>query len=133
MPSAAEIAALEARRTKLLWEDIPRELMPKFKFVPPDFVESDRQIGKYMLVHRMETQHGVVWEGLDEEDRQVAVKITRKSDIVTPDEVEGIYREYRFLSGFTDHPNIVCAVDCLSELICEKLCQRGAMQQLLTV
>ncbi len=45
-------------------------------------------------------------------DRKVAVKIIHKADVFTPGEVEGIYREFRFLAGFTRHDNIVRAVDC---------------------
>lgn len=40
------------------------------------------------------------------------MKITPKRDIFTPSEIEGIYREYRFLVGFVKHRCIVRCVDC---------------------
>lgn len=118
-PGEKEVEALEAAHQQLLWEDIPRELMPKLKRAQSaDFVETENRVGDYSLLEKMETQVGLVWEGIDSRsNRKVAVKITNKADISTPGQVEGIYREYRFLSGFTSHPNIVRVVDCF---VCTK-------------
>jgi len=111
-PPPEEVEQLEATHRQLLWEDIPRELMPHFKAMTADLQESPQSAGEYILKQKMETQAGIVWEGKDKKDRKVAVKIIDKADVFTPGEVEGIYREFRFLAGFTRHPNIVRAVDC---------------------
>lgn len=111
-PSQEEVEALEATQRQLLWEDIPRELMPHFKPVQQDLQETDNRVGDYSLTEQIETQTGIVWEGKDKQNRKVAIKIILKDTVFTPGEVEGIYREFRFLAGFTRHPNIVRAVDC---------------------
>lgn len=114
-PPPEEVEALEATQRQLLWEDIPRELMPHFKAMTTDLQETDTMVGEYTLTEQMNSQCGVVWEAKDQHNRKIAIKIIQKADVFTPGEVEGIYREFRFLAGFTRHPNIVRALDCFHD------------------
>jgi len=111
-PPREEIQALEAAQRQLLWQDIPRELMPHFKGVKEDLEESDHTAGDYTLGATLESRFGILREGTDKKNRKVAIKINRKQDVFTPVEVEGIYREFRFLAGFVRHPNLVQALEC---------------------
>jgi serine/threonine protein kinase len=122
-PPREEIQALEAAQRQLLWQDIPRELMPHFKVVNKDLEESDHTAGDYTLGATLESRfgmgncqtqllNGILRAGTDKKNRKVAIKINRKQDVFTPVEVEGIYREFRFLAGFVRHPNVVQALEC---------------------
>ncbi len=68
-PPPEEVEALEAAQRQLLWEDIPRELMPHFKAMTADLQETDDRVGDYTLSEKMETQRGIVWEGKDKRNR----------------------------------------------------------------
>lgn len=103
---------MEAAQRQLLWHDIPRELMPHFKVMNSDLEETENTVGDYTLGAQLDTRCGVVREAVDKRNRKVAIKIIGKSEVFTPGEVEGIYREFRFLVGFVRHPNIVRAVEC---------------------
>jgi len=74
--------------------------------------ENEDRAGEYTITETMHTQFGCVREGHDKRNRKVVLKIVAKSDVSTPGEVEGIYREYRFLAGFIKHPSVVRAIDC---------------------
>jgi len=112
VPSAAELRHLEAVHHKLLWEDIPRELMPGFRAMDPALRETDNAIGDYELVAKMDSITGVVWQA-QKNGVKYAVKCRDKKHIFTPGEVEGINRELRFMLGYVRHPNIVRATDFL--------------------
>lgn len=112
-PPRHEIEALKARQHQVLWKDIPRELMPRFPPMNPDLSETDEGIGDYMLTDKMPTQFGNVWEAKDKRGRKVVIKMMAKVDVFTPSEVEGIYREYRFLAGFLKHPHIVHGIEAI--------------------
>lgn len=109
-PSPAEVDRLEAIQRELLWKHIPRELMSYLKSMDSSLEESDTRAGEYILDERM--GYTSVWEGRDQNQNKVAVKITDKAEVFRPVEVEGIYREFRFLAGMVRHPNIVSAHDC---------------------
>jgi len=111
-PPAEEVEALEAKRQQLLWVDLPRELMPRLKRMAEGLCEREDKVGEYSLISRMPSHCGCVWEGRNGCNKKVIIKITKKSDVFTPWEVEGIYREYSFLALFTKHPNITRALDC---------------------
>jgi len=109
-------SALEAQHKYLMWDSVPRALMPHFPRANNDLKESesDHSIGKYSfagviqspslsLVHAIHTSSST----------QNVIKIVDKSRIFLPEEVERIFREYRFLSNILDHPNIVHCSDML--------------------
>merc|ERR1719379_3186042 len=105
-PSVQEVQRLEALQRQLLWEDIPRELMPQFRPMPRNWPETDTQVGEFLLGRHLPSRAGCVREGQNREGKSVSVKLTSKDDVSTPAEVEGIYREFRFLAGFAKHRNI---------------------------
>lgn len=112
-PPAEEIKALEARQHQLLWEDIPRELLPRLRTMPSNMQETDAAVDSYALGMNIETSNNsIVRIGHDSQNRKVVVKVTCKCDVFTPEEVEHMYREYCFLSYYTQHTNIVHALDC---------------------
>lgn len=98
---------------QLMFDDIPRNLMPHFKLQDPELVETDRKVGDYRLVNKMKTAVGTVMEGLDANHSRVAIKVLNKYTMLTPGELEGIYREQRFLTELLDHPNIIKCLDML--------------------
>jgi serine/threonine protein kinase len=98
---------------QLLWDDIPRALMPHFKLEDPTIVESENAVGSYRLVKQMQTNIGTVVEGLDINNRHMAIKVLNKTTILTPGEVEGVYREYRFLMELLVHPHIAKCIEML--------------------
>jgi hypothetical protein len=111
-PPPEEVEAMEATRRQLLWEDIPREMMPHLKAMTEDLQETDTRAGEYTFTEQMMCVSGIVYQGEDKCKKKVAMKVTHKADVFTPGEVEGIYREFRFLAGHIKHPNVVRALDC---------------------
>jgi hypothetical protein len=112
-PTEEEINELEHAHMQLLWEDIPRNLMPHFSAVNPDLVETENMVGDYDLVTKMQTAYGTVWEAVSLAGVKLAIKFIDKLAVNTPAEVECVNREYRFLKGYVEHPNIIRAVDFL--------------------
>lgn len=112
IPSVAQVKHLEAVHHKLLWEDIPRELMPNFCAMDPGLRETESHVGDYKLKGKVDTISGVVWEA-EKNGVKVIMKCREKKDIFTPGEVEGINRELLFLRGHVRHASIVRACDFL--------------------
>jgi len=112
-PTVEEIKRLEDAHQQILWTDIPRELMPHFGVLDPHLKETENEVGEYKLVSKKLCTCGAVWSATDKHGQLVAIKCIDKKTIFTPGEVEGINREYRFLQGFIEHPNIVRGLDIL--------------------
>jgi len=105
---------LNSSHQLLLWEDVPRELMPHFKPLCKDLPESlGESVDNYTFEERMASRTGIVYAALDRSGKKVVVKITEKSTIFTPRQVEEINRENRFLSSFIKHPSIIRGLDLL--------------------
>jgi serine/threonine protein kinase len=90
--------------------------MPHFKLVDVNLVETGHTVDMYRLVRRLETVNGTVLQASDEKSRPVAIKVIDKSKVSTPGELEGIYREFRFLSEIIKHPNVTSCVNMLHSM-----------------
>jgi len=104
---------LRSQHSRLLWESIPRALMPRFKPLDRRMVETGNTVDKYRLIRCFDTVRGSVLQAVDDQNHTVAIKVIDKSKVCTPGELEGIYRELRFLSEIIRHPNVV---RCLGQL-----------------
>jgi hypothetical protein len=111
---ADELQRLEKQHQELLWEHIPHDLMPHFRKLQEDLIETEDTVGLYKLLVKKSSRHGDIWEAIHEgETTRVIVKVIEKAAILLPSEVEGINREYRFLKSFIDHRHVVKALDLL--------------------
>lgn len=81
--------------------------MPHFCALDKHLVETGQTVGRFRLVKKVETVGGLVLHALDDNGQSCAIKVLNKSKVFTPGDLEGIYREYRFLSEIIRHPNIV--------------------------
>lgn len=105
--SPEEMRATQVQHQRMLWESIPKALMPHFKPLDTNLPESGTRVGEYRLVRKLDTVSGTVLFALDKESSPVVIKVIDKVKVFTPGELEGIYREYRFLSEIIKHPNVV--------------------------
>jgi serine/threonine protein kinase len=109
--SMDDLEGLWTKHHNLLWESIPKTLMPQLRPEKKDLTETDSHIGQYQIVGSMPTVTGIVKEIVNSDGEKLVVKVIDKGRIVTPSELEGIYREYRFLSTLLKHPNVVQCMD----------------------
>jgi len=86
--------------------------MPGFPLCNKTIREDERGVGRYQFLRRYDTDLGQVLLAKTAQDLPVAVKIVNKSEIGTPDELESLYREFRFVKTL-DHPHIVKCVDAI--------------------
>lgn len=97
---------IQHRHQRLLWESIPRVLMPRFAHLDKRLSESGHSVGNYRLLGRFETVSGTVLQALDKDNSPAAIKVIDKAKVCTPGELEGLYREFRFTSEVLKHPNL---------------------------
>lgn len=97
---------LQTQHQRLLWESIPRVLMPHFAPLDRNLVETGDTVGNYRLSGRFETVSGTVLQAVDDRGSPAAIKVIDKVKVCTPGELEGLYREFRFLCELIKHPNI---------------------------
>jgi len=103
-------SALEAQHKRLMWDSVPRALMAEFPRVSNDLMESesDHGVGDYNFIGVIESPSLSVVQAIHKSStNRNVIRIVDKSRIFLPAEVEGIFREYRFLSKIIKHPNIV--------------------------
>lgn len=98
--------ALQTQHQRLLWESIPRVLMPHFAPLDRHLPETGQCVGNYRLMRRFQTVSGTVLQATDQFNNSAAIKVIDKAKVCTPGELEGLYREFRFLSEFVSHPNV---------------------------
>merc|ERR1719221_2201532 len=74
-------AVQELRRIKdrLLWDSIPRQLMPRFKPIDRQLVETANTIGSYRLVRFFDCMEGSVLQSLGPDKQKFAIKVIDKS------------------------------------------------------
>jgi len=102
-----EVESLQARHRRLLWEGIPPVLMPHFAKLDRNLTETSHTLDQYRLVRRLDTKGGNVLLAVGERNATRIIKVIDKDKLMTPGELEGIYREFRFLSEIVRHPNVV--------------------------
>jgi serine/threonine protein kinase len=69
-------------------------------------VETGHSVGEYKLITRLNTIQGTVIQATDGQSKPVAIKVIDKCKVCTPGELEGVYREFRFLNEILKHPNV---------------------------
>jgi len=105
--SPENMRVLQTQHQRLLWESIPRVLMPHFTPLDRNLPETGANVGNYRLMRRFETVSGTVLQAADDRNNSAAIKVIDKAKVCTPGELEGLYREFRFLSEITKHRNVV--------------------------
>jgi len=109
--TADEVKASEHDYSRLLWECIPRALMPHFSPVNVNAIETAHTVQKYRVASHIDTIKGTVLTAVDELNTPYVVKVTDKSTNQAPSDVECVYRERRLLSHILSHPNIARCLD----------------------
>jgi hypothetical protein len=113
-PSQDEMEALLKRHHGIMWEAVPKALMPLFPPVNKELLERKDMVGIYKLLSRYKAANADVLLGKNaENDQQVVVKAVDKSKRLMTVDLEQIYREFRFLSERLRHPHIIRLLDFL--------------------
>lgn len=113
--SQNELDGLERQLRHIIWESIPRALMPHFPARDSNLIESQDGVGDYRFLKTMDTVSGSVMHAVSNSTGQhCVIKTIEKASVYTAGELEGIYREYRFLSDIIRHPNIVRCLEMLN-------------------
>jgi len=98
----------------LLWESIPRALMPDFPAVDMNLAEGPHNVDRYRLIRRLDSTSGkVVLAVVEENWKAYAIKVTTKDTVRVVGDLECIYREFRFVSSIIQHPHVVRCVEML--------------------
>jgi len=108
-----EVEELQAQHDRLLWESIPRSMMPQFQPLNRNILESRTHVGKYHFIKKFDCTSGNAYLAMDDKYQSYAIKIIEKGNVTTPAELECIYREFRFLSEIIQHPNVVRCLDMI--------------------
>ncbi|CAK0816267.1 unnamed protein product [Prorocentrum cordatum] len=116
---------------KLLWEAVPKALMPDFDPIDRNLVETANRVGDYELTNRFNTRSGTVLLAKRSESERVVLKVYDKSDRVSAADLECIHRELCFLRDMLRHPHIVrCCNMCHSFSRVYLTLEFGGMQNL---
>mmetsp|Transcript_110843 Transcript_110843/g.313653 ORF Transcript_110843/g.313653 Transcript_110843/m.313653 type:complete len:507 (+) Transcript_110843:182-1702(+) len=110
---AEALQRLQRQHRRLLWEGIPRVLMRSFPAIDRSLVDTGNSIGQYTWVKPYRTVHGTVMQAVSKDGQVFAVKIIDKAKVFFFSELEGVYREFRLLTGKAQHPNIAHCVELL--------------------
>ncbi|CAE7407123.1 Mark3 [Symbiodinium natans] len=114
--SAEEAAQVQVEHSSLLWDQIPKTLMPEFRPVNEQILETTNMVGNFRLISRLPCHKGMVLQAVDVDQKAVAVKIFEKSQTQDPGLLESIYREFRLTGEVVRHPNIAKCLDMLHSL-----------------
>jgi len=116
---------------ELLWESVPKSLMPKFDPIDRNLVETANRVGDFQLTNRFKTRNGNVLLASKCQPDEAVIKVYDKSDHVSAGDLECIYREIRFLRDVLRHPNIVRCTHMLHSFSRVYLClEFGGMPNL---
>jgi hypothetical protein len=110
--SSSECQIIEDRHASLLWETIPRLLMPGFAPLDNRLRELENRVGEFRLVHQY-ANHQHVLLAVNRQHENVVVKVRKKSGVTDAKEVESIYQEFRLLTHTLEHPHIIRGVSML--------------------
>jgi len=111
-----ELERQKSRHRHLLWESVPRALMPCFPPVNATIAEGPKTVGRYRLVSRLESTSGRVLLAASEDQGRweaYAIKVIEKDSVKVIGELECVYREYRFLSAIVQHPHVARCLEML--------------------
>jgi len=110
---------LQKNYRRLLWESIPRNLMRNFAAMDKTVTETGRAVGTYRFLRKLKAVEGTMVQAANEVDQRrglFAIKVIDKARVYLFSQLEGIYREYGFLSNKIEHPNIAKCVQMLHTL-----------------
>lgn len=110
-----ELRALQNRHNRVLLQEIPRALMPRFPVQDPNLKETSRSVGEYAIFRRLTMQGGKFFlaESKNGEGECCMINAIDKSTVTDIQAVESIYRERRLLSDCLSHPNITQCIDAM--------------------
>lgn len=110
---AEEASRCQEEHAELFFQQIPEALMPEFRPVDRQIIETGNSVGNFRLTCRLPCKKGTVLQASDEEQQAVAIKVFNKSQVMDPGMLEAIYREYRFMGEVVRHPNIAKCLEML--------------------
>merc|ERR1712080_233922 len=67
-------------------------------------------------MRKFEAERGLVLQVVDPDENSFAIKVIEKNTVTTPSDLEGIYREYRFLTEIMRHPHIIRCLGMLHSI-----------------
>ncbi|CAK0910261.1 unnamed protein product [Prorocentrum cordatum] len=110
--SSSEIQTIEDEHDSVLWDTIPKLLMPGFPALDKHLLELGDRVGEFWLVQQY-ANHQHVLLAVNEQYENVVVKLRNKRSVTTAEEVESIYQEFNLLTHTLDHPHIIRCVSML--------------------
>lgn len=115
--NAQQVGRAEEQLFDILWNQIPRALMPSFPPVDPLLHEvPGKWVGSYRFVYRFPTHGQKIYEAVDVNQSgsdSCVVKVIAKREVQSSAALESIYREFVLVSTTLDHPHIVKWHACL--------------------
>jgi len=75
--------------------------------------EGQHRLENFLYKSKLDTNTGVVMEAEDRDGQSVVVKVISKWKHMLPADLEGFYREFRFLSGILRHPHTARVIQIL--------------------
>ncbi|CAK0817468.1 unnamed protein product [Prorocentrum cordatum] len=107
-----ECQTVEDEHLSLLWDAVPKLLMPGFPALDRGLLEQEDQVGEFRLVQQY-VNHQHVLLAVSGQHDFVVVKMRNKRSVTAAEEVESIYQEFCLLKHTLDHPHIIRCVTML--------------------
>ena len=81
---AEEASRCQEEHSELFFQQIPEALMPEFRPMDRQILETGNSVGNFRLVCRLPSKTGTVLQAADEEQQAVAIKVFNKSQVMDP-------------------------------------------------
>ncbi|CAK0826016.1 unnamed protein product [Prorocentrum cordatum] len=107
-----ESQTIQDEHDSLLWDDVPKLLMPGFPALDRGLLERADQVGEFRLVHQY-VNHQHVLLAVNGAHDFVVVKMRNKRSVTAAEEVESINTEFCLLKHALHHPHIIRCVTML--------------------
>ncbi|CAK0827772.1 unnamed protein product [Prorocentrum cordatum] len=112
--SSNELQTIEDEHESLLWETIPKLLIPGFPALDKRLLEFGDRVGEFRLVQQFANHQHVLLAVNGQHDSMV-IKTRNKRSVAAAKEVESVCQEVNLLTHTLDHPHIIrCVSICAS-------------------
>jgi len=101
--------SLEHRHQKLLWESVPKALLPCLPPVDTSLTETTVEVGKFRMLSRIATRSNdkTIIRVLSHKQESYVLKVFSKARVMMPVQLEAICREFSYSKLKLTHPHIV--------------------------
>jgi len=101
--------SLEHRHQKLLWESVPKALLPNLPPVDTSLTETTAEVGKFRMLSRDVTRSNdkPIIRALSHKHESYVLKVFEKARVMMPVQLEAICREFSYLKHKLSHPHII--------------------------